>query len=959
MKITGKLALAGLMFASSAMVALAVPAKPGIMLMHQADGSTVEVRLMGDERHHQYFTADGYLLALDGGNYCYASVNDEGRVVSSGMVARASGNRSAADRAFLATIDQDETLARLNRAAAERDASGVLQNLGGVALRPADAQAAGPERGYGLFPESRFPGMGKQKAIVILVEYTDVKFQTSYDPHDYFTRMLNEQGFSSYGGTGSAHDFFLECSMGQFDCDFDLYGPITLSQNQAYYGGNDWYGNDKNPEKMVTEACAQLDDIVDFSEYDRDHDGYVDNVFVFYAGRGEASGGAANTVWPHSWTVSSAGSGTPVHDGVRIDRYACSNEWESGRPDGVGTFVHEFSHVMGLPDLYATSYTGAFTPGAWSAMDYGPYNNNGCTPPLYSAFERNALDWMQPAVIDGAMNATLPPISQNVAGIIHTAKDTEFFLVENRQQTGWDAYIPGHGMIVWHVDYNTSVWNSNKVNNTPSHQYVDMEEADGTQSEGSRAGDAFPGTSHVTSFTSSTNPAMKTWSGTAINYPITDIAETNGIITFKVLGGAAPLANPDVEISESTPETLTLTWTPSEADLVVSVYSLPASEGSMAQAPAQAVYFEGYTNRNLGRSGSHTIEGLQPMTTYYVEAYHQKGLQASASTDPIEGYTGRPTLDRMQMVALDATDEHESGFTANWTPIEEANDYLLSVNKVVFGFPFEDGCNFDGGVTNLPNGWTSNSTASYANTAYSGAAIPALRLGKGGAYIQSPEYDDNVSKVTFWMRGNKAGETDVIVVMARVNGTWTKAGEVAIENAAGGQNVEFTDFPEDTRAVRLDFVRNGVSGSVAIDDIVVYHGATYGEEPVAEWQQVHTGDTDHYQVYGLEPDNQYTYRLAATDGELVSKTSNSVTVVTKPSTSIAAPVAGTLTVTAVAHDINVVGATPGLRVAVTDIAGRLVYAGTTDSNGNFAASLPAAGVYFVQAGSEVAKVLVR
>ena len=118
-----------------------------------------------------------------------------------------------------------------------------------------------------------------------------------------------------------------------------------------------------------------------------------------------------------------------------------------------------------------------------------------------------------------------------MCGVIRTAKDTEFFLLENRQQEGWDTYIPGHGMLIWHVDYNESVWNRNQVNNTSSHQYVDIEEADGTQSESSQAGDAFPGTAHKTSFTAQTNPAMKTWSNQAVNFPITNIAENDGLIT--------------------------------------------------------------------------------------------------------------------------------------------------------------------------------------------------------------------------------------------------------------------------------------------------------------------------------------------------------------------------------------------------------------------------------------------
>ncbi|MDE6463362.1 MAG: M6 family metalloprotease domain-containing protein [Muribaculaceae bacterium] len=341
-----KATLAGIAVSLAALTATAVPAKPGIITMTQADGTSIEVRLVGDERAHQYFTPDGYLLVNDGEQFYFATVDISGRPVSTGL--RADAPRTGEVSAFLARVDREQVRADLN-AALDRNAESAIM------------------RGPGLFPESRFPGMGKQKGLVILVEYTDVKFSLS-DPHDYFNRMLNEPGFSDYGGTGSAHDFFLESSMGQFDCDFDVVGPVTLPNSMSYYGGNDWGGNDIRPAHMIRDACDLVDDEVDFSQYDRDGDGEIDNVFVFYAGRGEASGGSADTIWPHSWSAT-YGVGANYYDGKLLDRYACSNEWEGTRPDGVGTFVHEFSHVLGLPDLYATSYTSSFTPGAWSTMD--------------------------------------------------------------------------------------------------------------------------------------------------------------------------------------------------------------------------------------------------------------------------------------------------------------------------------------------------------------------------------------------------------------------------------------------------------------------------------------------------------------------------------------------------------------------------------------------------------------
>ncbi len=509
------LTLAGLFFFGAS--AMAVPAKPGLITVRQADGTELLVRIIGDEHHHYYLTEDGHLLINDHDTYYYGDVNAAGAIVSSHIVARPAASRSAEAVSFLNSVDATRVKAALSR------------------KRAAAAPSRVPMRNVGLF-DTGFPSKGDQKGLVILVEYTDVKF-THKTPLDYFSRMLNEDGFSDYGGTGCAAEYFRESSMGQFRPQFDVYGPITLSNKMSYYGGNDSDGNDKYPWKMVTEACQQLDATVDFSEYDRDGDGYIDNVFIFYAGRGEASGGSANTVWPHSWNITAADSRSYVFDGVRLDRYACSNEWEGSRPDGVGTFIHEFSHVMGLPDLYATDYSTAFTPGEWSVLDYGPYNNDGCTPPIYSIYERYALGWIEPTVIDGPATIRLDNVMENKGCIIPTKRANEFFLLENRQQTGWDTFIPGHGMLVWHVDYNSYIWAQNTVNNNASHQYVDLEEADNIRSDYTRAGDAFPGTSKVTSFTDTTTPSMKTWTGAKLNLPITDITETDGIIMFNVAGG--------------------------------------------------------------------------------------------------------------------------------------------------------------------------------------------------------------------------------------------------------------------------------------------------------------------------------------------------------------------------------------------------------------------------------------
>ncbi len=290
---------------------------------------------------------------------------------------------------------------------------------------------------------------------------------------------------------------------------------------------------------MIIEACQILDEEIDFSEYDRNEDGYIDNIYVYYAGYGEADGGGAPTVWPHSYDLMYADPDTEyIFDGVQLNHYACSNELNRGsnEPTGIGTFTHEFSHVMGLPDLYATNGSNSFTPGEWNILDVGSYNNNSCTPPNYSSFERYALDWMEPVVLKEIGDYSVEPlISSNKAFIIHTVVEDEYFLLENRQHVGNDRFIPGHGMLVWHVDFVQETWDYNIVNNNYKHQHVDIVEADNDKKDKSRKGDTFPGTAGITAFGEETTPALVSWGKVSPGIDLYDIAESEeGLITFSV-----------------------------------------------------------------------------------------------------------------------------------------------------------------------------------------------------------------------------------------------------------------------------------------------------------------------------------------------------------------------------------------------------------------------------------------
>lgn len=387
-----------------------------------------------------------------------------------------------------------------------------------------------------------FPTTGEMRSLVVLVNFSDVKM-SSPTAHEDFQRMMTEENYSHLGGTGSARDYYIENSMGQFSPYFDVVGPVTLSHGYAYYGENTPSGDDAHAEEMIIEACRLLDNEVDFTQYDCNDDGYIDNVFVFYAGYGEATTSDTKTIWPHSYNITEHTSTPILLDGKRLDHYACTNELSSdGKMDGIGTFVHEFGHVLGLPDLYSTQNTYAFTPNIWSVMDEGEYNNDSRTPPFFTAYERYFLGWLNPVeVLKDGCSLAINDISQNEAYIIHTSRKDEYFLLENRQQQGWDSFIPGHGMLVWHIDYDPYLWSMNRVNNISTHQYVDIVEADNIQSSGTRSADPFPGTANITSYTATTIPSFRNWDGEDVGCPLTNIRETNGVIYLDASGGGAPL----------------------------------------------------------------------------------------------------------------------------------------------------------------------------------------------------------------------------------------------------------------------------------------------------------------------------------------------------------------------------------------------------------------------------------
>lgn len=852
--------------------AMAVPAKPTPIKFTQPDGSIVTVQLRGDERHHWYQSLDGYLLVNENNTLYYGENTPSGEIKASSYRATEIGRRSSAVKNFLSKIDMPATLVALNKERALsprlRSEDAARAEARAKAKAPANPPTVDDVYGKGLFPGNHYPAAGEQKGLVILVEYTDVKFNdpaTTYggDVQAYYSEMLNGTNFTKHNATGSARQWFIDNSGGKFQPTFDVYGPVELSQKMAYYGGNDFYNNDQHPELMAVEACQQLDGTVDFSEYDRDGDGYIDNVYIIYAGRGEASGGSADTVWPHSWNVTSAGVGTYTFDGKILDRYACSNEWEGEMPDGIGTFVHEFSHVMGLPDIYPTAYTeGAFSPGDYCVMDHGSYNNDSRTPPNYSIFERNALGWLQPEQLTGATVAdyTVRPIDTMDGYVILTNRADEFFLIENRQQEGWDKYIPGHGMLVWHIDYNSSVWSDNTANNNKDHQHIDIVEADDIRTAESRAGDPFPGTKKVTDFTHRTLPAMKTWAGIELKVPLRNIREEEGNIIFT--GGYIPVPAPgkvtaaEVEESDISTTSFTAKWT-KDANSTFYLINVYNEDHRII-----------WNRKDVGDTDRATITGLKPDNLYYFTVTPCNEDADGEPSNEVAVRTLPPTLDFLKTNALEASEVGDTYFTANWEPIDVATDYIINVvkqeatplNEVVADFG-----------ESLPQGWKTNA----------GDTDGALRFDKKG-YLLTGSYPEPIKKLRFNLavEAPAAGAQLKVMGMSPGSFAWKEIDIIELDKFEGPLFIAAA-IPDDVNSLYLEYVAAGEC-KIAIDDMVIVYGGTVTSSSAHEtYTNYSAGDVSSLRLEGLEPDTQYEYNVQAVNATHHARVSDTITVRTR------------------------------------------------------------------------------
>lgn len=619
----------------------AIPARKGTYTYTQPDGVSFQVLLDGDEFDRRVTTADGCAVIRDAdGYYCYAYYDRDGLKHSSGVRVSTTSRFTAA-----AAAARDIPYGAIRARAAHKRAEVSV-------MRRASLRKYGP---------ATKAGTPKNKALIVLAQFPDLKF--TYRKKN-FEDMLSGSNYTYNGATGSALKYFNDQFGGACEFEFVVSDIVTLSRGYAYYGANDENGDDEYAPEAVAEACRLVDPSINFADFDMDGDGVVDNVFVFVAGRDEAEGAGEDHIWSHQFGLEPAGIKLDL-DGKRVNTYAISteistlNSWETAFTT-IGTFCHEFSHCLGLNDLYDTDYEGSEGECAtiWrptSLMNGGNYNNNGNTPPNYNALELETLGLGKEEVLEIGEHS-LPALSDEKRFFrSDTDTDNEYFLFECRAATGWDKYIGGSGMLIYHIDKSHNKagysdylednveawmrWDFNEVNCNPGHQCADIIEALPSARDVSQI--FWPNGQH-NSFTPDTDPSFKFWSGEISTISVTDIRKDGNGVTFSAVG---PLA---IEKVEEFQDAAIVLWT-ATGGVEECLISITGPDGKAREYSA-GPYADGCF--------SYIFEGLQPKTAYKVSVCTRENRTKKVST----GFTTKGYYsDGYPFIYLNSADRYSDG----------------------------------------------------------------------------------------------------------------------------------------------------------------------------------------------------------------------------------------------------------------------------------------------------------
>jgi len=796
----------------------AVPAYPGLRKLLQPDGTSIFVRTVGDEYAHLLVDSEGRPLHFDATTGCYRLTGESAHEVP---------------------------------ALLQRLRNGHLVTHQPFVLQPRTAAASD----HHTMRISDVPTLGSHKALVVLVQFSDRQFSMT-DAVDYYDRYFHDINFRDNGARGCVTEWFREGSFYQYDPEFDVIGPVTVSYSSTELAGTDGIGD---TWKMIQQVVSLIDEQVDFSQYDTDGNGTCDNIYCIYAGYGQADSYYDDVIWPHSGNLSETEidgymrNKTVQADEVTIDRYTVSAELngQTGVPVGMGTFVHEFGHVLGLADHYCTTGATSFNlPGYWDVMAYGPYCDDQNCPPLFTAFERYSLDWLQPTQLTTAADTLIDvPIlaDSNIAYRVDVpGKSYEYYLIENRQQRAWDRYIPGHGALVWHIDEDQTVWDANMVNGVAGHPRVDIVEAGGTTSYEGLASDPFPGSKRVTQY------HFTDWSKKEI-FAFVDVQERSGTVCLRLDGTNYRLDAPMPELTEVSGRSVRIDWErPYLGD----------------QFDVELLQSDSLIMSNTITDSKLLLSELEPECDYQLRI---SSRCMHLTSDTIAFYFSTLPLQVFEQtaVALPATDVTETSFTAHWEAMPLATSYIIVLYSRESTGVSEVGTGFDNATASdyqLPEGWSTDVTTS-PSSQYYGENSPSFRFNTNGTYLLASQSGSALTQVSFWHRSNNSG--NALIVEQLVGNEWVMVGDTI--RAASGVAVQEVLPLDEAQSVRLTYLHK--MGYLLIDDIYV----TYRHDEYNWLFPTEVVGTEYY-FCNLDPTVRFSYDVVATDGTNFSAFSNRIDV---------------------------------------------------------------------------------
>ncbi|MBR3564993.1 MAG: M6 family metalloprotease domain-containing protein [Paludibacteraceae bacterium] len=852
-------------------------ATPFPIEVEQPDGTTLTIRLHGNEHFSYKTTLDNHFVARnDKGEYVYTKYNTDGSQNLTSVVAHNADFRGTAEQNFVATLSTELPF----------DQIAVTQRRA-----PQQKQLS---RG--------FPLLGSPRSLVILVNYSDVKFITE-NARQEFDDLCNLSGYSKNNNRGSCRDFFIAQSDSLFQPDFDVVGPYDLPRERAYYGADDGDNHSTNSDQMIIGACDLADAAgVDFSKYDYDGDGVIDNVFVFFAGHDQAQSDITDAIWSHRSNISQ----NVEFDGKKLSGYACSSELRGGSGSTgmatIGTFCHEFGHVLGLPDYYDTSYKSGETIGTWDIMCNGSYNGperySGATPPSYCSHSRWWLGWRKveqltmpgsysllPVALEGT---TSYMIAQNRHSLDPTAK-AEYFLLENRQRVGWDnttTSVPGTGLLVWHVIYDDGIWLANRPNTSPNLLFY-VESATGNKRTAGSANDTYGAQKNVFI------PMLV--DGTNINQPIYNIAQTGVNMTFTYKEEEFNVVpqqlntfvtdiwyeNKKINSSKTDYAIQSITLKADSLSLEDSVITITSNKEQFRFSADSSInsVSRSYSIKLTEAKLNHKFYVVFAPTKPYCEDKaidavltfrHGSNMQVLAVT----GYAPQKSLMSVP-AALNPTYVTPYSAELNWKSVNDATDYYLTLYQMSDNASsqtqsFED---FADASKVAIAGWKSNFNRT--TRTYKQDGNYSLYFNNSGEYVETETYPANVNQISFWVAPYNVSPSDAVIGKLKLEGyngkKWVSVvNEITILAKTEKGFLTF-DVDESLGLSQFRLTATTVNGKGFVIDAFTANMAkqiTYvfpNKNVRVESTTLKSGQIETYHVGNLNPNAKYYFYVAASD----------------------------------------------------------------------------------------------